>query len=278
MCLIPTYTEVEKRNQITKVQSLLNLPINTEQDRKNLLYNLSLMNSMVVKGYKKERTDADGEIYTLKNKVLNMLPELMPGRCFMADDVLYVYAAGRQYSYHVKYFIQGALYNNRVKWDGIKEGFALSDEEYKSKHNEFVEFDRHVNQREQENEAKEEKDMNRKVRIYLLRGIKEARRLNDEIRKHNDYFWKVIENGLTKAQKRTMAYKNRDGYKLRRLYGEELGLTWEDEPNRLEDWPVMTWGRGRYDYQKSDEGNQIWQRMIELYQEIEKKNIKKYII
>ena len=98
MCLVASYTEIEKIKQVKNVLNLLTLPVDTEEKKKNLLYNLSYMNSMVVKGYMKERTDADGIIYSTKNYALKRVAELMPDRCFCCLGVLYVYAGGRLYS------------------------------------------------------------------------------------------------------------------------------------------------------------------------------------
>ena len=68
MCLIPSYTEIEKLNQVKKVLNLLTLPVDSEEAKKNLLYNVAFMNNMVVKGYMKERTDMDSLIYETKDK------------------------------------------------------------------------------------------------------------------------------------------------------------------------------------------------------------------
>lgn len=301
MCLIASYTEIEKLNQVKKVLRLLTLPVDTEEAKKNLLYNVSFMNNMVVKGYMKERTDADYTIYSVKDKALNMLIEVMPDRCHQKGTCLYVYAAGRQYSYHfmVNDFTghNKALYNFELhycykhslspyssrrrkgtEWNEIPEGYALSDAEYRQQYAEVVAVRRNRDKRNQEDKARCEAELNRQARIYMLRGIKVARQHNEEIRKHNTKFWDVIENGLTKTQKRTKAYTGRDSSKLYHLYGKKLGLTYSDCPRRLESWPVMTWGGSDYAYQGSCEGEMIWHRMIDIYRDYERKGVKKYII
>lgn len=301
MCLIASYTEIEKLNQVKKVRHLLTLPVDTEEAKKNLLYNVSFMNNMVIKGYMKERTDMDSLIYETKDKALNLFIHVMPDRCHQEGTCLYVYAAGRQYSYHfmVNDFTghNKALYDfewnychqhglspfgkfrrKGTEWDNIREGFALSDEEYKTRYNEHKEFVRNAKQRKDEATANYEKELERKARIYMLRGIKEARMRNKEIRKHNAHFWNVIESGLTNAQKRTKAYQNKDGYKLRKLYGEKLGLKWGDEPTPLETLPVCTFGEGKWCYTLSWEESCIYDRMLQIYRELRKKGFKKYII
>lgn len=304
MCLIATFTEQEKLNQVQKVQHLMTLPLDTEEKKKNFLYNLSFMNNMVVKGYKKERTEADYVIYSTKDKALNLLINVMPDRCHQQGTCLYVYAGGRQYSYHfiVNTFTghNKALYDfewdycckhnrdssgrwefrKKVEWDGIIEGYALSDAEYRQQYAEVVARRRNREKQEQEDAAKYEAELNRNARIYLLRGIKVARQRNKEIRKHNARFWKMIENGLTKAQKRTKAYSKRDSDKLFRLYGKSLGLTWRDLPRCLEDSPVMIWGDSDYDYgwQRDYEAERIWHRMMDIYLDYKHKGKKRYII
>ena len=301
MCLIASYTEQEKLNQVQKVQNLMALPLDTEEEKKNFLYNLSYMNNMVVKGYMKERTEADYTIYSVKDKSLNMLINVMPDRCHQDGTCLYVYAGGRQYSYHFivnmftghnkalyhfewdycdKYGISPYSSHRRkgTEWNEIPEGYALSDAEYRQQYAEVVAFRRNRDKHNQENESKREAELNRQARIYMLRGIKVARQRNEEIRKHNANFWYVIENGLTKAQKRTKAYTERDGRKLYHLYGKKLGLTYYDCPRRLEDWPVMTWGGSDYAYQGNYEAERIWHRMIDIYRDYESKGFKKYII
>lgn len=153
MCLISSYTELEKTVQASKVLNMMAVPPTTETDLKNFLYNLSFMNDMVVKGYKKERTEADSVIYAVKTYACRWLIENFYDRCIEFYNILYVYSSGRQYSYHLRslnfYYEHtdewgvdriGSLdadavkVNHRyVRWNGVEGSWKLSDEEYKQR-------------------------------------------------------------------------------------------------------------------------------------------------
>lgn len=232
MCLIPSYTEIEKLNQVKKVLNLLTLPVDSEEAKKNLLYNVAFMNNMVVKGYMKERTDMDSLIYETKDKALNYIVRRMPGRCHLHSDkgyyVVYIYVSGRQYSFHTN-SRHGLTFEigKAVKWDEIRDGWSMSNAEYHEaiiRKNEALEA---YNKKEREYE----KNRNEIIKRLMLRGIKLARKENEENRRRYADFWQKVDAGLTAAQKRTKAYKEHNASRIVSLYGEQLGMTWRDTPS-----------------------------------------------
>ena len=232
MCSIPSYTEIEKLNQVKKVLNLLTLPVNTEETKKSLLYNVAFMNNMVVKGYMKERTDMDSLIYETKEKALSYIVKRMPGRCHLSSDkgyyIVYIYVHGRQYSFHTTSRHGLAFEIGRaVKWNEIRDGWSMSDAEYHEairSHNEVLETYK-------EKEREYEKNRKELIMRLMLRGIKLARKENMENRRLMRRFWKKVNEGLTAAQKRTKAYKEHNASKIVSLYGQQLGMTWRDTPS-----------------------------------------------
>lgn len=233
MCLISSYTEIEKKDQIVKVLNLIKSPINTEAERQHLLYNLAYMNDMVVKGYMKERTDMDERIYYVKDLALDYIVKQMPERCFLSDDngyyVIYVCVNSRQYSFHTR-SNHGMKYNfkrdiREPRWDGIIGGWKLSDAEYKQQ----MENRRKDKHRKDALHAEWERDYGRAVRLATIRQIKKTRERNREVRRQKgarDRWWKTLEDGLNSRQKNTVAFKTRDAKKCYKLYGKKMGMEW----------------------------------------------------
>ena len=216
MCLIASYTEQEKLNQVQKVQNLMALPLDTEEEKKNFLYNLSYMNNMVVKGYMKERTDADDIIYSTKNYALKRVGELMPDRCFCCLGVLYVYAGGRQYSYH--YRGEAPIDRHQaIEWDGVAEGFSYSDEDYKR-------LTAKVKAEKAAQRAQNETDYQKHVRdvkILVVKAVNEARAGKALV----EQFKQAMEDNLTKAQKKSKAYQSKDIRRCWELWAKKLGFS-----------------------------------------------------
>lgn len=232
MCLIPSYTEIEKNKQVQKVLHLMTLPLDTEAKRKDFLYNLSFMNSMVVKGYMKEHTDMDTVIYDTKDKALDFIARKMANRCHRSSDgrhyIIYIYVNGRQYSYHTNSRHDLPYEDSKAtKWDEIRDGWSLSDAEYQA----CVESNREKARYNQKEYEEYEHKITLLVKRLMLRGIKIARERNIENKKKCAEFWAKVDNGLTAAQKRTKAYKERNASKIISLYGTHLGMTWRDEPS-----------------------------------------------
>lgn len=216
MCLIASYTEIEKVNQVQKVLNLLTLPVDTEEKKKNLLYNLSYMNNMVVKGYMKERTEADGVIYSTKDYAMKRVAELMPDRCFCCLGVFYVYAGGRQYSYHYR----GKDPINRhkaIEWDGVTEGFSYSDEDYKQL---TANMKAEKEAKRTQNEANYQKRVHN-VKMLVVKAVNEARTGKALV----EQFKQAMETGLTKTQKKAKAYQNKDIHRCWDLWAKKLGFS-----------------------------------------------------
>lgn len=231
MCLIPSYTEIEKKNQIVKVLNLIKSPINTEAERQHLLYNLAFMNNMVVKGYMKERTDMDERIYNVKDLALDYIIKQMPERCFLSYDnrryVIYVCVNSRQYSFHTRNN-HGLEFNfNRdarePRWDNIVNGWELSDAEYKQ----AVENRKNTIAAKRAQADAEEKEWQRTIQLRVIKQINQLK-IN---RQRVEEFKRVMEERITPAQRRTKTYKTylNDKYNLYwkdcwKLCGEKWGF------------------------------------------------------
>lgn len=206
MCLVASYTETEKKKQIINVLNLIDSPVNTETERQNYLYNLAFMNNMVVKGYMQERTDMDMLIYKVKDLALDYIVKQIPERCFLSYDkglyVIYIYVSSRQYSFHAPNN-HGLDFKNNYKacrWDGIKDGWSLSDAEYKK---EVLEI-KNTTAAENTKYAAEHKEWEINIKKLVLRKVKEL--------KHNrqlvEDFKRFMTENITPAQKRTKTYKD----------------------------------------------------------------------
>lgn len=131
------YSESEKIQQAYLVLSLVQKGVkHIEAAIKNFLYQLSRMNSMATKGYMEQRTTADCLIYNVKTIACEYFVHTFPGRCTYSysgfsrhGSILYCYSDGRQYSYHTELEseVKKARYD---EWDGLKDGWSLTDEEY----------------------------------------------------------------------------------------------------------------------------------------------------
>lgn len=232
MCLIPSYTEIEKKNQIVKVLNLIKSPINTEAERQHLLYNLAFMNNMVVKGYMKDRTDMDERIYNVKDLALDYIIKQMPERCFLSYDnrryVIYVCVNSRQYSFHTRNN-HGLEFNfNRdarePRWDGIVGGWELSDAEYKQQ----VENRKSTRAAERAQAIAERKEWERNIQKAVIRQIHQLQRNRERV----EEFKRVMEEKITPAQRRTKTYKE---YQRCNFYWERCWELWGEK-----------WGFGSY--------------------------------
>lgn len=219
MCLVPTYTEIEKKNQINRVLNLMTLPLDTEDQKQNFLYNLSFMNNMVVKGYMKERTDMDERIYNVKDLALDYIVKQMPKRCFLSYNnsryVIYICVNSRQYSFHTNKK-HGMEYNlgdaREPRWDGIVGGWELSDAEYKQE----MKIRKNTRAAERAQAVAERKEREIKIRkavIHQIHWLQRNRQLVEE-------FKRVMEENITPAQRRTKTYK--------RYLNDKYNLYWRD--------------------------------------------------
>lgn len=140
MTLKEYYTENEKLQQVFFVMTMIQTwLINTEKLLKEFLFNLALMNRMATKGYMAPRSSADNLIYGLKQVCCEFLVHNWPDRCSYYDSyephesVLYCYCNRRQYSFHVDIIdhesVRRAPYG---EWDGIENGWSLTDQEYQA--------------------------------------------------------------------------------------------------------------------------------------------------
>ena len=223
MCLISSYTEIEKNNQVQKVLHLMTLPLDTEAKRKDFLYNLACMNNMVVKGYKQERTSMDAVIYATKEAAISFLGQKMQGRCFQCCDVVYVYAAGRQFSFHTKCTF-AEIPHKYVRWDHIEGGWSLSDDEYRKE----VKSMKIKADAEREKNNAENKEWERNIQKAVIRQIHQLQRNRERV----EEFKRVMEEKITPAQRRTKTYKE---YQRCNFYWEHCWELWGEK-----------WGFGCY--------------------------------
>lgn len=214
MCSIASYTEKEKRDQVVKVLELLDSPINTEAQKKNLLYNLAFMNNMVVKGYHEVRTEMDDVIYSVKNHAIREIARLMPKRCSCTSDVIYIYANKRQYSFH--YRGTAPCEYRYVSWDRVKDGWSLSDKEYQRQANK--EKKRIDNIFRKSNADHQERI--RKEKLLAVHAVNEARKIQEDVTK----FWKTLEEKLSKTQKKSKAYQQRNLERCWHLWAKKFGF------------------------------------------------------
>lgn len=220
MCLVPSYTEIEKNNQVQKVLKLMTLPLDTETKRKRFLCSLAFMNNMVVKGYKQERTSMDDVIYATKEAAISFLGQKMQGRCFQCCDVVYVYAAGRQFSFHTRCNF-AEIPRKYVPWDHIEGGWSLSDNEYRRK---LVSKRKKADAEIEKNNA-EYKKWERKIQKAVIHQIHQLQRNRQLV----EEFKRVMEEKITPAQRRTKTYReyqsnNRYWYGCWKLWGEKWGF------------------------------------------------------
>lgn len=229
MCLIPSYTEIEKKNQVVKVLNLIESPINTEAQRQNLLYNLAFMNNMVVKGYMKERTYMDDTIYSVKDVALDYIIKQMPERCFLSYDngsyVIYICVNSRQYSFHTR-SSHGMKYSYELgvrepRWDGIVSGWELSDEEYRKQ----VENRKNTIAANREKAVAERKQWEREIQLKVIKQIHGLQRNRERV----EEFKRTMEERITPAQRRTKTYREyqRNNFHWSdcwKLWGEKWGF------------------------------------------------------
>jgi len=217
MCLVASFSEVEKLSQVSKVSSMMvNGKFRSENELKSFLYNLSYMNDMVVKGYMKERTQVDNIIYGLKNVALEWIANNYTDRCVRCCDVIYVYSSGRQYSYHILDAFSSrwnAIPNKYVKWDGIKGGYALTDAEYKKR----------IHVTEETKTVPSYRKQKYLDRFLELKQQEERHIINDERENKVQFFFDTLIAKMPKVS-RYKCVINRKIYKCIELYGEKIGL------------------------------------------------------
>ncbi len=214
MCSIASYTEKEKRDQVVKVLELLDSPINTEAQKKNLLYNLAFMNNMVVKGYHEVRTEMDDVIYSVKNHAIREIARLMPKRCSCTSDVIYIYANKRQYSFH--YRGKAPCEYRDVSWDRVKDGWSLSDKEYQRQANKEKEY---IDDCFRKNDAYHQEYV-RKEKLRAVHAVIEARKNQALLAK----FWEKLDEKLSKTQKKRKDYQQRNLKRCWDLWANKFGF------------------------------------------------------
>jgi hypothetical protein len=105
------------------------------------VYDLAVFNSKLVKGYKKYKSEKDEQDYEEKNKELKKLVDIAIKNNYEIhrnSDVIYFVIDGIQISFHYPsdFRNQGVIsFNelpneNNYQWDGVKNAFKYSKEEY----------------------------------------------------------------------------------------------------------------------------------------------------
>lgn len=222
---------------------------NKEKQKKEFLYDLSLLNSMAAKGYLVSRTPLDEMIYNIKAKACNEIASCWPKRCrydkhySSHDSVLYVYAAGRQYSYHADLVgsVEGQVDKARwgrmndilrgewhecIEWDGIRNGWSLTDDEYKERFKESREFQKQFLVKEDKedplsNDVPRTQSEEFQTKLKYLRAIavaEEGLRVENLSRRYKEIFWEYLDERLPAQKKRNKCYKQRAYWTCKDLY------------------------------------------------------------
>lgn len=104
---------------------------NSEDKKRQFVYDLAALNSLATKGYKVERTAIDESIYATKQLACDFMATHWSSRCkydsgYSSDNhsaVLYVYIHGRQYSFHSNLSPDIQVAHARYdEWDRIEGG------------------------------------------------------------------------------------------------------------------------------------------------------------
>lgn len=213
---------------------------NEEKQKRAFLYDLSLLNSMAAKGYMVDRSPLDDMIYSIKEAACNTIANLWPDRCrYDKQDkphrsVLYVYVGDRQYSFHVDLHISVACrvpkayyktintsfgemaIGNCLEWDGIRNSWSLSDEEYKEK----VKLCHIKKQKDALSIPRTQtKEFKLKLKFYgAIKVAKEGLRMKNLQRKYEARFWEYLEEKLPSQKKKNKCFVNRDYYECEYRY------------------------------------------------------------
>lgn len=197
---------------ITKIQSS---KFKTEKEKQQFLYDLAMLNSLATKGYMVERTSIDESIYSTKRIACEFMAMNWPTRCRYDrgyswrahSSVLYIYAGGRQYSFHVDLpstmTVAEAHYN---EWDRLEGGWQLSDEEYReartsyhSKHDSYV--------------VVRSLDERKRAAMYLS-VVNHYLQKRDIYERYHDQayakFWRELSLALTTRKRKNKCFVDRD--------------------------------------------------------------------
>lgn len=146
--------------------------IKEEGKLKEFLHDLAKMNGMLAKGWGMDKSMSDEACYKVKQECIDFLVKARPDRCFYAHDksmyVVYVYAGGRQYSFHCYSLVNKPRFAPEfgVRWDGIVDGFKLSDEEYRL----AVEKEQRRIKKKEKREQKKQKRFSNWMQKYVERN------------------------------------------------------------------------------------------------------------
>ena len=218
-CTVDAFSEMEKMeaahsvlNKVIKFQKSHTTP--SESYRKELLHDLAAMNSMVPKGYGVTKSPADTLIYSVKQIACEAIAREWPDRCRYTPygsihrTILYVYAGGRQYSFHVHLDDFNLPKASFDEWDQIKNGWSLSDEEY------ALECRSRANERRSADHLSHDilvvNRRKREERLKMYKAAKEYVRNLHEHQRLRERFWNTLLSILPPAKRKNKCVANRD--------------------------------------------------------------------
>lgn len=208
--------------EILQANKVMSLIASETRDLKGFLYELSYLNSMAAKGYKEENI-YNPMIYSIKEVALRYIYDNFRRYClnsygdlytFHGQRILYVFFNKRQYSFH-----HGIIewdYIVYTRWDGMKEGWKMSDEEY------FSELEKNRDNKY----SIQDKRTDQPDFLYKLEKLKkkreEERRCFMEEKLKKEFFIRL--ETIPQARK-AKCFKERDFRRCFNLYSEKIGIT-----------------------------------------------------
>ena len=216
--------------------------LETEDKKKKFVYDLALLNSLATKGYLATRTTLDDFIYFVKSIACDFLATKYSSRCkyfpgeydIPHSAVLYVYVAGRQYSYHVNIDSGDELtIAGYDEWDRVEGGWKMTDEEYRQARESCK-----IIVRNNEPDYRSLEFVKRAAPYYMAakKYIKERQRYNI-VREHAiAKFWTELELTLSYSKKRSQCYQNKYFKECYRRYYSFVQQSFSEEENRAFDY------------------------------------------
>lgn len=275
-CTVGTFSEIEKmeaaHSVLSKVITFQKSDITpSESYRKDLLHDLAAMNSMVPKGYRVNKSPADTLIYSVKQIACEAIAREWPDRCrympygSIHGTILYVYAGGRQYSFHVHLDDFNLPKASFDEWDQIKNGWSLPDEEYalecRSRANErrSADYWSHdilvVNRREREERLK----MYKAAKEYV-RNLHEHQRLRER-------FWNTLLSILPPAKRKNKCVANRDLQDCLNRYKDLVKGAFSEEEMRFLRYGLFWGDYWDYSYHCSETTREKLYAIVDAIQE-----------
>ena len=243
----------------------------TESFRKNLLHDLAAMNSMVPKGYGVTTSPADKLIYSVKQIACEVIAREWPDRCrylhcySIHKSILYIYAGGRQYSFHVHLAGFNLTEASFDEWDQIKNGWSLSDEEY------ALEFRSRANKRRSADYLSHDilvvNRRNREERLKMYKAAKEYVRNLHEHQRIRERFWNTLLSILPPAKRKNKCVANRNLQDCLNRYKDLVKGAFSEEEMRFLRYGLFWGDYGDYFHHCSETTREKLYAIVDAIQE-----------